>query len=80
MSSASDFVIENSVLTKYQGLGGDVTIPEGVTEIACNAFEGCDNVTSVVIPEGVISIGDAAFYGCSGLTEMTLPEGVKENG
>ena len=29
MSSASDFVIENGVLKKYVGPGGDVVIPEG---------------------------------------------------
>lgn len=28
-----DFVIENGVLTKYEGAGRDVVIPEGVTEI-----------------------------------------------
>ena len=33
MSSASDFVIENGVLTEYKGPGGDVVIPEGVTSI-----------------------------------------------
>ena len=41
MSSASDFIIENGVLTKYVGPGGDVTIPEGVTSIGDNAFYGC---------------------------------------
>ena len=32
MSNASDFIIENGVLTKYVGPGGDVVIPEGVTD------------------------------------------------
>ena len=30
MSNASDFVIENGVLTKYKGFGGKVIIPEEV--------------------------------------------------
>lgn len=30
MSNASDFIIENGVLIKYVGPGGDVVIPEGV--------------------------------------------------
>ena len=33
MSNASDFIIENGVLKKYTGVGGDVVIPEGGTEI-----------------------------------------------
>ena len=33
MSGNQDFVIENGVLQKYKGPGGDVTIPEDVTEI-----------------------------------------------
>ena len=33
MSNANDFVIENSVLKKQTGSGGDVVIPEGVTVI-----------------------------------------------
>ena len=40
MSNASDFIIENGVLTKYIGPGGDVIIPEGVTEIGFKAFAG----------------------------------------
>ena len=29
MSNASDFVIENGILKRYVGPGGDVIIPEG---------------------------------------------------
>ena len=38
MSNASDFIIENGVLKKYVGPGGDVTIPEGVTSIGDGAL------------------------------------------
>ena len=31
MSSNNDFEIENGVLVKYTGAGGDVVIPDGVT-------------------------------------------------
>ena len=41
MSNASDFVIENGVLKKYQGPEGDVIIPDGVTSIGKNAFAIC---------------------------------------
>ena len=40
MSNAKEFFIENGVLKKYKGSGGDVTIPDGVTSIGENAF--CD--------------------------------------
>ena len=45
MENNQDFVIENGVLTKYNGPGGDVTIPEGVTEIGGSAFDGCKKLT-----------------------------------
>jgi hypothetical protein len=40
MRNASDFIIENGVLTKHIGPGGDVIILEGVTEIGFKAFAG----------------------------------------
>lgn len=40
-----DFVIENGVLKEYQGNGGDVVIPAGVTEIGAVAFSMCKNLT-----------------------------------
>ncbi len=33
-----DFLIENGVLKRYLGEGGDVIIPEGVTSIGCYTF------------------------------------------
>ena len=38
MSNASDFIIENGVLKKYVGPGGDVVIPEGVSSVGKKAF------------------------------------------
>lgn len=39
MESNSDFTIDsNSVLTKYNGNGGDVVIPDGVKSIALMHF------------------------------------------
>ena len=67
-----DFVIENGVLTKYNGSGGDMTIPEGVTKIGNGAFSGCTNLTRVTLPVSVAEVGYRAFYGCSDLTQMTL--------
>lgn len=72
----TDFVIENGVLREYTGPGGDVAIPEGVTEIGKSAFYDCAGLTSVTIPEGVTMIGDSAFAGCKSLTSVTIPASV----
>ncbi|MCQ2483757.1 MAG: leucine-rich repeat domain-containing protein [Clostridia bacterium] len=72
-----EFVIENGVLVEYNGNGGDVVIPDGVTSIGKSVFEGCENLTSVKIPDSVIIIGSLAFEDCSNLTSVTLPNGLK---
>ncbi len=80
MSSASDFIIENGVLKKYVGPGGDVIIPDGVTSIESHAFFGCRSLTCVTISDGVTSIGRYAFCGCSGLRSVMIPEGLTNIG
>ena len=76
----SDFVIEDGVLTKYRGPGGDVVIPDGVTSIGDRAFSGCNSLTSVTIPNGVKSIGRAAFFNCFCMTEVMIPDSVTSIG
>ena len=58
----------------------DLTIPNGVTSIGAEAFEGCYGLTSVTIPNSVTNIGLSAFRGCSGLTSVTIPGSVKDIG
>ena len=43
----------------------DLVIPDGVTSIGSNAFNGCSGLTSVTIPNSVTSIGYDAFIGCN---------------
>lgn len=78
VSNASDFIIENGVLIKYTGPGGDVVIPEGVTEIGFGAFSYCYDLTCVVIPKGVKKIGERAFAHCAALELIVFPESVEE--
>ena len=80
MSNASDFIIEDGVLTEYVGPGGDVVIPEGVTSIGDEVFCWCMNPTSVVIPAGVTSIGDKTFWNCRDLTSAVIPGSVTHIG
>ena len=51
-----------------------VTIPDTVTEIADNAFNGCRFLTEITIPEGVRSVGANAFLACSSLKTAILPD------
>lgn len=67
-----DNVISNSMF--YDGLNDwigacltSVVIPEGVTTIGDDAFDGCYSLTSVNIPDSVTSIGVGAFYDCTSL-------------
>jgi hypothetical protein len=54
----SDFIIEDGVLMKYVGNGGDVVIPDGVTEIGERSFYECENLINVTIPDSVVSIAN----------------------
>lgn len=52
----------------------EITIPDGVTEIAYRAFYHHSTLERIVIPESVVSIGSNAFYGCPNLQAVILPE------
>ena len=70
-----------ATITGYTGAGGDITIPATlggypVTTIGEKAFEGLENLTSVVIPDSVVSIGNYAFSWCFYLTNVTLGNNV----
>ncbi|GHT58290.1 hypothetical protein FACS1894109_12270 [Spirochaetia bacterium] len=54
-------------------------IPEGVTDIATCAFEGCKNLKSVSIPGSAITTGWGTFRFCP-ITELSLGEGITEIG
>lgn len=73
-----DFTGEEGVwITGFYGGISDVVIPseyEGVPVIGIRefAFEGCEELTSVVIPDSVKAIGERAFCGCSNLVSATV--------
>ena len=70
---ADGFTIDaDGVLVSYTGTATDVRIPDGVTEIATNAFNGA-SLTSVWIPASVRTIDDYVFSG-QPLTQVTFQD------
>ena len=68
-------IIETATNTLVAGCKNTV-IPNSVTGIGNNAFEGCTGFTSVEIGNNITSIGDYAFAGCSCLTSVEIPNSV----
>lgn len=77
MGTDKEFEIEDGVLIKYCGPGGQVVIPEGVTGIGNSAFRDCAALTGVTLPNSVTHIEDHAFTGCAALASVTIPDSVK---
>ena len=57
-----------------------VVIPEGVTSIGNDVFQGRTDLENITIPDSVTSIGEEAFDGCSSLTSVTVPDSVTSIG
>lgn len=79
-SAEEDFVIEDGVLVGYNGEGGEVIIPDGVTSVAANVFKNNKSITKVVFPEGLVSIGNSAFEMASYLTEVKFASTIESIG
>ena len=71
-----DFKIKNGILEKYRGRDANVIIPEGVSELAPEAFKNCKSMKTVSFPSSLHIIGRYTFEGCVSLTELTVPEDV----
>ncbi|MDR0930331.1 MAG: leucine-rich repeat domain-containing protein [Clostridiales bacterium] len=75
------FHVEDGILCYVNPkTAGEFVIPEGVTEIADQAFYDCSQLTGVKIPDTVTTIGALAFEGCSSLKEVILPDSVTSLG
>ena len=83
-----DFEIVAGVLYKYKGAATDVVIPDGVVEIANEAFYNMRGITSIKIPDSVKWIGSkrytfgelGAFFDCSDLKRINIPDSVEHIG
>lgn len=76
-SPSDDFIIENGVLIKYVGPGGDVVLPEGITRIADNAFRSNQTVTSVVMQSGITEMGMCVFWDCHYIKRIVFSDTIK---
>ena len=54
----------------------DVTVPDGTTAIADDAFANNSSLRRVVLPEGLTTIGYGAFEGDANLTDIVFPDSV----
>lgn len=70
MDNDDVFIMDGSTLVKYNGEGGDVIIPNGVTVIGADAFAENEAITSVTFADSVEKIGLNAFWWCSGIREI----------
>lgn len=75
----SDNEGEENTLIGYEGDETEVVIPDTVTSIGKNAFEGTD-IVSVVIPDSVRNIGSGAFKDCATLQSVYMGNNVESIG
>ncbi len=72
--------VGDGVAIKYNGNGGDVTIPSDVKYLS-NLFRYSDvEITHITLGEGAVCIGQKAFAGLRSLTGVTFSSTVKEIG
>lgn len=79
-NTGEEFVINNGVLCYYNGDGGTVVIPDGVTVIGNGVFSADKSITKLVIPEGVTIIGNNVCRFARKLTEIDFPSTLESIG
>ncbi len=57
-----------------------VKLPDTITEIENNAFNGCKAMAEINLPDGLKIIDNTAFSSCSSLTAVTIPDSVEKLG
>lgn len=70
---ASGFLIVGPTLESYNGEGGDIIIPEKVSSINSDVFQGKDNIISIDVSDNVYAIDAQSFKNCNSLSSITLP-------
>ena len=71
LPSALTFIGHNAFLNA-KALTGTINVPEGVTEIEYNAFDGTA-ITAATLPDGLAKLGTGIFANTPNLASVTLP-------
>lgn len=58
------------------GRSGAFIVPNGVTELGADAFEGAKEMTELSLPDTLTAMGSSAINGCDALERITIPAGV----
>lgn len=72
----SDMLIIQHILFAGYRCRGDIVIPEGVEIIASRAFQGAEELISVICSDTVREIRDRAFENCSALEKFWMSDSV----
>ena len=73
-----ELVYINSILYRCQSDAVTVSIRQGTTVIAEEAFINRVNLAAIVVPDGVSYIGSNAFKNCSALSQVEIPKSVRD--
>ena len=73
---STEFIIDDGMIMEYVGPGGDVIIPQGVTDIFFEVFYASAIITSITIPGSVSDITSSVFEKSEKLKVVKLCEGV----
>lgn len=58
----------------------EVILPEGITTMGSNVFDGCRSLNYILLPASLHTIGDYAFQSCYSLKSITLPGALQQIG
>ena len=72
-----DNLIGRDVVKEYplEIENGNCVVPEGITKIGDNCFDGCFQITNIILPSTLKEIGREAFV-LTNITYIIIPEGI----
>ena len=74
-----EYRIEDGMVIEYLGSGGDIVIPDGVTDLMFSSF-AVDSITSINIPGSIKDITSHVFSDLINLHTVYMNEGIEEIG
>lgn len=81
-NNSKDFEIVNNELisfNKNKNYAGEITLPEGITKIKNEVFNGFDKITKIHLPQSLQTIGKETFSHCNSIEEINIPDTVNLN-